>query len=81
MWSFGKVTCQACRQAFPRREMKFSPQERGVGVCHGCIELWRGGARRCVRCQDEVKPTQQAAFFQDRKGFGHFDCGGTPISS
>jgi len=80
MWPFGKVACQACGQAAPRGEMKLSPQERGFGVCRSCLETWEETARRCVRCQDDVKPSQQIAFFQQPRGFGHFDCGGTPIS-
>ena len=79
MWPFGKVTCQACGQAFPRKEMKLSPRERGFGVCLGCLKRWEEKDRRCVRCTEEVKPTQQVAFFREPKGFGHFDCGGVPI--
>ena len=81
MWPFGKLTCQACGQAFPKGDMKLSPRERGFGVCRGCLERWESGARRCVRCQQEVKPNQQVAFFHALKGFGHFDCGGTLISA
>lgn len=80
MWPFGKLRCQACGQAFPRGEMMLSPRERGFGVCRGCVESWDRSERRCVRCQTEVKPTQQVAFSQDPKGLGHWDCGGTPIA-
>lgn len=79
MWPFGKVTCQACGGAFQKGEMKLSPRERGFGVCRGCMEHWQGKGRRCVRCKEEVKPNHQVAFFREPKGFGHFDCGGTPI--
>jgi len=79
MWPFGKATCQACGQASPRRKMRLSPRERGFGVCRECVERWEGKGRSCVRCKHEVKPNQQLAFFREPKGFGHFDCGGTPI--
>jgi len=79
MWPFAKVICQACEQASARRKLRFSPRERGFAVCRECVDRWEGKGRRCARCLDEVKPNQQLAFFREPKGFGHFDCGGTPI--
>lgn len=79
MWSFGKVMCQACGQTFPKGEMKLSPRQRNFGVCRGCMERWQSQGRRCVRCEEEVKPNHQVAFFLAPKGLGHFDCGGTLV--
>lgn len=79
MWPFGNVTCQSCGQVFRKGEVRLSPRERSFGVCRGCVERWEGKGRRCARCHAEVKAIQQLAFSPDPKGFGHFDCGGTPI--
>lgn len=79
MWPFGKATCEACGQVAAKRSMRFSPRERGFGVCRECVQRWEAKGRRCARCQHEVKPHQQLALFREPKGFGHFDCGGTPI--
>lgn len=81
MWfMFGRFRCQACDTVIPvANRAGRSPHRRGFAVCKKCYGGWDRGGRKCTRCHNEVKGTQEVAFFGEGKSFGHFDCGGIQL--
>ncbi len=81
LWDFvnPKLRCVVCGAEAPRKVMAVGFYDKKYAVCRAHLERWEASGRKCASCQGTVSGLQEIAFVDDRKGFGHADCGGTRL--